>query len=429
MPMRANALSVLALLSVLAGFGLAAQPPAPAEKPSSAAASDGSAPQDPKGLQAAPKWPVSFVDTALPPTRVSTPNELAFTLLVGNASADKQDVAVDVALRSSSGSRVQTTVSCDEHNNQATESGKSKSEKGCVAILPADGPIVPVTIKVALPETPRDAYPLNGVVVLRPNGKGPWNEAQPRATLAISAIGLDSAPAQDWTIVAGAAWYALIAVLLGGVGCLALWGRWSFFTRMGSATFSFSDSWSGALMIAGPLLTAFLTTFTAFPEHAHTMSKRSYLLLSLLLSALIALGPALFNLLKLPTRVSNADGSETTQSQGLVVFFFLAAAVALTGGFGQLTLLGFVVRDLTSAAFVSPPLGAALVKASDALFWLVFLASIASMVTTVAAATAHPAPEDEAGGTLQRAADSLQHAVNAKPESPKAGSLPSWSLP
>ena len=187
-------------------------------------------------------------------------------------------------------------------------------------------------------------------------------------------------------------------------------------------------------MIGGPLLTAFLTNFIAFPEHAHTMSKRSYLLLSLLLSALIALGPAVFNLLKLPTRVENPDGTTSTQNQGLVVFFFLAAMIALTGGFGQLWLLEYVLSDLTSAGFLSQPLGDRLVFVAGLLFWLVVAASIISLVTTVAAATARRAPPERAPntrgpGTAEKAASALQDAVNAAPAQPRGTSLPTWSLP
>jgi len=339
-------------------------------------------------------------------------------------------VTFAVQLRSSSGATLATQVTC----TVGEKGGTTDQSSACRTDLPAKTPVVPVTFTVTSGNTPRDAYPLNGFVIARPADDSAWSPALPRATLALSGIGLDSAPTKDRDIVAGSAVFAAIVVAVSFIVCSALWGRWLLSTRMGSATFSFTDSWSNALMIGGPLLTAFLTNFTAFPEQAHTMSKRSYLLLSLLLSALIALGPAIFNLVKLPTRVENADGTTSTQNQGLVLFFFLAAMIALTGGFGQLRLLQYVLADLTSAAFLSESLGNGLVLVSELLFWLVVAASIVSLVTTVAAATARRAPpaatsSTSAVGAAARAASALQDAVNAAPAPSRGSSLPTWSLP
>ena len=426
--MRVNAITVMVVLTLLTGLGLTAQSSQPAEPTSmsTAPAVDRNPPV--KGQTPAPAWPVSFVDTALPSIRVSTPERLTFTLLLANAGADAEPVTIGVPLRSSSGAALETKVGC-------TTDGKVQTgnESACRTQLPANMPVVPVTITVTAANTPRDAYPLNGVVIARPAVDSGWSMALPRATLALSGIGLDSAPAQDWDIIAGSAGLAALVVTAGFIACSALWGRWLLTTRMGSATFSFTDSWSNALMVGGPLLTAFLTNFIAFPEHAHTMSKRSYLLLSLLLSALIALGPAIFNLVKLPTRVEKPDGTATTQNQGLVVFFFLAAIVALTGGFGQLRLLVYVLTDLTSAAFLSESLGNGLVSVSNLLFWLVFVASIVSLVTTVAAATARHTPTTGAPAipapAPAKAASALQNALNAAPAQSGSTPLPTWSLP
>ena len=187
-------------------------------------------------------------------------------------------------------------------------------------------------------------------------------------------------------------------------------------------------------MIGTPLLTAFLTSFSAFPEYPQTMSKKSYLLLSLLLSAIIGLAPAIFNLWRLPTPVTDPTGTQTTQNQGLVVFFFAAALVALTGGLGQLQLLGFVLGDLRSAAFLSESLGNSLVLASHALFWVVLLASILSLVTTVSAVAAHPpvAAATEVPATSSNSLRSFARKV-AQParrlQTEPGKPLPPWSMP
>lgn len=422
--MRANAVTAIVVLSVLAYSGFRPQAEKPAEQ-TAALATKGSADQQPspRAQTPAPIWPVSFADTAMPPTRVSDPNRLTLTLLLANTSADAQSVTIAVPLRSSSGALLATDVTCTANGTAAVA-----AQSSCQMELPAKTPIIPVTIGVATKATQREAYPLNGVVIVGPVGDNVWSVPLPRATLALNGIGLDSAAAQDWNIVAGSAGIAAVVVAVGFLICVLIWDRWIWLRRMGGATFSFTDSWSNALMIGGPLVTAFLTSFSAFPDYGHTMSKRSYLLLSLLLSALIALGPAIFNLIKLPTRIEHLDGATTTESQGLVVFFFLAAMAALTGGFGQLWLLEYVLADLTSAGFLSASLGTTLVSASVWLFRLVVVASVISLVTTVAAATARDEPPAE-DAQRRSVGELLQDAVNATPARRRGTPLPTWSPP
>ena len=424
--MRATVISTLLALSVLAGAGLigrqaATSPARPSEAQGQAADTPKAGTTTATTTTAAtpPKWPIAFADTTAPATRVDSSNQLTLAPLITNASPEPQEVILKVVLRLASGAEANTELTCPSPATRAA------SPRSCKLTIPANEAVLHLPLTVRVNDAGRDAYPLNGVVAMWPaTADKKWSEPQPRATLALSSIPLESAPAVDWSIVAGSARWASGAVLVALVVCVVLWG--SPFRRMGGATFSFTESWSGALMIGTPLLTAFLTTFTSFPDQAQTMSKKSYLLLSILLSAVIALAPALFNLWKLPTRLTKDDDTVETQNQGLVLFFFVAAFVALTGGLGQLRLLRYVVVDLAGAAFLSTALSHSLAWTIDALFWLVLIVSIVSMVTTVAAATAQPdaAPSGQGGRIGQR----LQTAANA----PAAGSgrrLPTWSLP
>jgi hypothetical protein len=426
--MRMTTTSVLLALSVVAGAGLVRQqgttPPArPSETPGQATETPktGTTPAAPASP---PKWPIAFGDATAPSARVDASHELKIAPLITNTSPEAREVIVKVVLRLASGAEASTTVTCPTPKPAAGQE-PTQPLSSCRFMIPANQAVLHLPLTVRVNDAPRDAYPLNGVVAMWPaTAEQKWSEAQPRATLVLSNIVLESAPTVDWDIVAGSARWALGAAIVGMLVCAVLWG-WPF-QRMGGATFSFTESWSGALMIGTPLLTAFLTTFTSFPDHAATMSKKSYLLLSLLLSAIIALAPAVFNLWKLPTQVTNADGTVETQNQGLVLFFFIAAFVALTGGLGQLRLLRYVLVDLAGAAFLSTALSNSLVWTVEALFWLVLGVSIVSMVTTVAGATAKPS----AARSTTRASigQRLQTAANA-PNAGTSARLPTWSLP
>jgi hypothetical protein len=435
--MRMSMASILLALTVVAGAGLIGQQAttAPARPSEGQAAETAKTATTPPAPVPPAKWPIAFGDTTAPSTRVDASNQLRIAPLLTNTSSEPHEVIVKVVLRLASGAQADTTVACptlaqgvgqqptqaagqspkpDAGQPAKPDAGKPTSPaatprklplppSSCKFTVPANEAVLQLPLTITVNGAARDTYPLNGVVAMWPaTAEKKWSEAQPRATLPLSNIALESAPTVDWAIVAGSARWALGAVGVGLLVCLPLWGLGSPLRRMGGATFSFTESWSGALMIGTPLVTAFL------------------------LSAIIALAPALFNLWKLPTQVTNPDGTVETQNQGLVLFFFVAAFVALTGGLGQLRLLGHVVEDLAGAAFLSTELSESLAWTIHGLFWLVLIVSIVSMVTTVAAATAKPATVTS--GRLASMGGQLQTAANA-PIAATSTRLPTWSLP
>src|SRR5215831_15375203 len=145
--MRTNAIPVMVVLGLLSGLGLMAQSSKSADQTSTSAASaaDQKAPvKEPKA------WPVSFVDTAMPSVRVSTPGRLTFMLLLGNVSADAQPVTFAVQLRSSSGATLATQVTC----TVGEKGGTTDQSSACRTDLPAKTPVVPVTFTVTSGNTP-----------------------------------------------------------------------------------------------------------------------------------------------------------------------------------------------------------------------------------------------------------------------------------
>jgi hypothetical protein len=102
-------------------------------------------------------------------------------------------------------------------------------------------------------------------------------------------------------------------------------------------------SWSSNLAIGGALLTSLLGLM-ALPTHTHYMAKASYTVLSPFFAALIALAPAVYDLMK-------AGGTPTPSSA--LRLFGTAAAITLWATLGQLGTTVFLFLELEAARVVS----------------------------------------------------------------------------
>jgi hypothetical protein len=448
--------SMLAAVLVVAGLLIGQRPAGEAGTAPKVEAEKTAAPATPASAPAAANkdkkaWPVAFAETAAPATKADGKG-FTFSTLVTNASASPQAITASAFVRDAAGAPATVSVTCATQPAQAatvsSPGGTQAPAAGSTQTPAAGGPQPPApkpssscdvtlapgaTLLILHVQVPgsREAYPLSGVATLAPKPSPPagtWTEEQPLAKLALPAIQIEDASSIDWQIVRAAGLCAVVAVLLAAVLCAVLWWPTVWFQRMGAAEFKFSESWSSALMIGGPLLTGLLTTYTGFPENPHAISKKGYLFMSLLLTAIIALGPAIYTLIRVPTETTDKDGKPITENQGIVLGFFVAAAVALTGGLAQLGLLGTLFGDLANARIISTEFGTALTAATKGLFWLILAGSVVSMVFTVAV-FADPTEKPETGPVAKVAAK-MESSVQASPAGgagPKR--LPSWSLP
>jgi hypothetical protein len=399
--------SVLAVVFVLVGI-VVGQNPGGTATPNRAAAT----------TESKKAWPVAFGETAAPATKADD-GGFAISTLVTNTSGADQAVRASAFVRTATGGPVDATVACATRPAQ-----KDPTSTSCDVLLPPGPTLLALTVTVT--KVPRDAYPLGGAITLQPKEPPPagtWTEDGPLAKLVLPAIPMESASVRDWELVRDSAASAVIAAVMGTLICFLLWGPGVWIQRMGAAEFKFNESWSGALMVGGPLLTGLVTTFTGFPEYSLAFSKKSYVFLSLLLTAVIALGPSVYSLFRVPTETTDKDGNPITQSQGVVLGFFIAAGVALAGGLAQLGLLGAMFGDLASARIISTDFGDVLVTATDVLFWLIVGGSIVSMITTVAVFAKPTA------ATAKGPASTMARGIENRVKRSAPGPLPSWSLP
>ncbi len=317
-------LATIAMALVAAG-ALAISSPAPSravQTPASNSVAQGAGP---------PSGAVTFVDATFPSTSVGSDGRLTVTVFVSNTTESDATGVVALVLRSALGKAVTATIDKPR------------------ATIARGGRPVPITFTADLASQPVDAFPLSGWLVLESTATDTSQTALPAKTLLIPAVERRNDGA-EWPLLYRSFWAAFIAVLL---AVLFLVRRPEVFMfRMGSPTWSFTESWSSTLTIAGTILTGLLG-FAGLPDYGHTMSRKTYGIASLLFSTLIMLAPGVYNLFRKTTQVKNEAGMLVPQTQGIVLFFLAAALLTTTGVLAQLKLLNALFSDLAGAAIIS----------------------------------------------------------------------------
>jgi hypothetical protein len=102
-------------------------------------------------------------------------------------------------------------------------------------------------------------------------------------------------------------------------------------------------SWSSNLAIGGALLTAVLG-IAALPNHTHYMARSSYTVLNAVFAALVALAPAVYDLLKT---------SERATPSGAMRLFGVAACITLWATLGQIVTAAFLFLELAASRVVT----------------------------------------------------------------------------
>ena len=195
--------------------------------------------------------------------------------------------------------------------------------------------------------------------------------------------------------------WAGLAVGLAFVGLL-IRRKWPF-RRMGSPAWTF-DSWSSNLTVGAALLGALLG-YTSLPDAPASISKRGYLVTSLLLTALVTLAPLVYGFFKKTVPVAAAaPGVGSTQTEGFVLLFEVAAVFTLTAAFGQLALVVSLLGDLAASHIITHATADAftyLVRALRALLWVYGALSVYQ--TVVAQSVDAPTPSKGLQGKYQLA--------------------------
>jgi hypothetical protein len=115
--------------------------------------------------------------------------------------------------------------------------------------------------------------------------------------------------------------------------------------RMGSV--AWEESWCSNVAVGAGLLTLLLDA-TVLPGQTRLLPHGSYVLLSALFAALVALAPAIYGGFRSP-KVIGADGTEEMQEQGFAGIFVLASVLTLWGAAGQIATALFALRELEVA--------------------------------------------------------------------------------
>lgn len=320
-----------------------------------------------------PSPEVTLVDTVFPArVAVNAAGAADVTVFVSNATEVTQHVALSVVLRSASGSAA-TDVSLAPMDFEVPRSAAH-----------------PLSFRLSASKVPAEAFPLSGWLVLETKSNG--TQKKPSGILEISRI--ERRSDAEWPLLRWAGVAAAAAVLLAAVILAFLDGPGVLVNRMGAATWSFADSWSSNLTVGGAVI-ASLLSFTTLPEQGLTLSRKGYGMVSLMLAALIALAPALYNMFRKPVQAKTEVA--VVQYQGWVAFFLAAGVFTLTGALGQLGLLRMLFGDVAISGIVAPRTA----QLFAGLFWLlqgvVFIGGVVSMAQAVHTLSA---PASDAEGAM-----------------------------
>jgi hypothetical protein len=293
---------------------------------------------------------LSFLDTALTALRATADGKTEIVhVFIGNAGPDAT-ASIRPVLRTARGRAIEP------------RSSMAFSIKG-------GEPAQSVPVVIGLPALEPEDFPLSGWLFLESGGK-----VVQKAEIKAIAGPRDG---RDWLLVRRAFAAAAVSV---GLATLVLIGRRGLGVlgrRMGTPAWSFTESWSSTLTIGGAVLTSLLG-FTTLPEQGHHFDKKSYALLSLLLAAVIALAPGVYNLFRKPIQ-----STSPVKYQGIVLMFLLAGLLTMTASLAQLSLVRFLVLDTARAGLMSTGLAGAFGNLCRALQGALWVYAAVSVVQTV----------------------------------------------
>jgi hypothetical protein len=353
---------------------------------------------------------ITLIDSSFPPTTVKG-GKVSGTVFMSAPNCASRQTSLTIALRTALGTVVTPTEIA------LTEKTATSSSAICG-----------VPFIFSLPALAADQFPVSGWLAVTDLTPGAASSAENHLTntkpIEIKAIFGENTGA-DWSLLGYSLMAAVLAVSLVVVVAVAREGGVRVLGhRMGSPTWSFADSWSSTLTIGGALLTS-VVSFAGLPDQGHTLSKKTYGIMSLALAGLIALAPGVYGVFRKAVQTKNELGVSVVQYQGFVILFLLAAVFTVTGVLAQLGLLRLLFHDVAIAGLLSP-------KTADFfgnLFWvlqvLLLLYAAFSAVQTI---HTQSTPKGNVDGTPPQRP--FRNGVLLDAESAKAvqKSLPDWAL-
>jgi hypothetical protein len=149
--------------------------------------------------------------------------------------------------------------------------------------------------------------------------------------------------------------------------------------RMGNMTFDFARSW-GANVAIGTGLLAMLTGGAVLSQDQYSSNSTTYVVLGSLFAALVPLGAVLYGLIQ-PQVPTNG----TTEPQGFVSVYLLSSGIVLWGAFGQLLLIGMLLREFELARVLSPIPTDLLILITKGLIVVLMVYAVLNALSTVSA--------------------------------------------
>lgn len=214
-----------------------------------------------------------------------------------------------------------------------------------------------------------DRLPASGLLVLTRYPQAPQppaGKALPREHVPYDLILQPPLPSNvDKGVLVGSLVLTIVATVLAGAIIGASKGS-SLRAPINDVSFEFKNSWGTNLAVGGTILNL-LTGSTVLSPEKYSSHSTMYLLLAAVFGAFVLLGATLYGLIR-------PSGSADNGSN--VGGYLLSSAVVLWGAFGQLLLLGMLLRELELARVLAPASADLLIAMSKGLALIVIVYAV-----------------------------------------------------
>ncbi len=278
-------------------------------------------------------------------------------LLLRNSSGWQQQVRIDPAvLRDRNGTPLTAKIESLKSEGSQIEPFAVVNQRLDITVMPASGGplLLPASGWLRLLATPKNPNAVPAVAKDSKSNQEPADPGYLYLSIVINEPKLEGLSVVKGVFFASLSIAGLIVVI---TAIILLIKKISLFRPMGGASWSFEQSWGANVTIGAAILTTFLTTL-AFPVHPHVMEKTSYSLLQIMFTALIALAPLVYGLIRKSVAV-NSNGVVAVDTRGYVVMFLLAGGLVLWGAFGQVFTLGVLIEEFILSGNLARSLGRA----------------------------------------------------------------------
>lgn len=351
-----------------------------------------------------------FTDTLSNLDRLDKKGAYVASLLLYNSDCAEETVALTAKLRDRNGEPLEVTI--EPSPSEPVKPGDYKMVRLAIKKQEINKPEdldfgILKTVQAALLSSPMrygawtGYLPARGRLILAPSyvksNVTDECKAAPRRTSRDLSLLLPLPSKVDTGVLIASLFLAVTVTFFAGL-IISVSHDSSLRAGLGDMSFNFNSSWGANVAVGAAILTT-LTSGAVLAPDQYSSSSKTYLVLAGLFAALVPLGATLYGLIR-PSVTSNS------QPRGYAIAYLLSSAVVLWGAFGQLLLLGMLLKELTLARVIAS-------EPADVLIWVTRGLTVILIVYAVITARATVRKGTEESSVAREAAEAAKAAAKA----------------